>query len=209
MRNKNLHRNRDEDDRKKLWSTHCGGSKHTKEGCFKPLGYPEWWDDLQKKKAATKATASRTGGKAHLITADLPSSCDMSGNVKGCKGEEGDTVTGPKTEERREERETAATHREGSENFSHSLIYTTPTQTLTHKSPKTQTHQNHLVPQSHIQPGGNLKTKPFLFLNFGLNKEPTNISDPNYKISTSLLSRKTNSQRIFCPLTPPTEPISK
>ena len=51
-------------------ASHCGGSRHTKDGCFKLIGYPDWWDDLQKRKAATKAPASRTGGKALLIAAE-------------------------------------------------------------------------------------------------------------------------------------------
>lgn len=24
---------------------YCGGSWHTKEGCFKIVGYPDWWPD--------------------------------------------------------------------------------------------------------------------------------------------------------------------
>ncbi|XP_078159285.1 uncharacterized protein LOC144554808 [Carex rostrata] len=30
--------------------THCGGSKHTRENCFKLIGYPEWWKDQKKRK---------------------------------------------------------------------------------------------------------------------------------------------------------------
>ena len=41
--------------------SHCGGSRHTKDGCFKIIGYPEWWDDLQQNKAATKAAMNRAG----------------------------------------------------------------------------------------------------------------------------------------------------
>ena len=74
-RNKPFQRSREEDDRRKLRCTHCGGFRHTKEGCFKLVGYPEWWDDLQKRRAATKAPANRTGGKANLSTADQPTSC--------------------------------------------------------------------------------------------------------------------------------------
>ena len=43
------------EDRTNLKCNHCGGSKHTKDGCFKLIGYLDWWEDLQKKKAATKA----------------------------------------------------------------------------------------------------------------------------------------------------------
>ncbi|CAA0811051.1 Unknown protein [Striga hermonthica] len=32
-------------DRSKLVCTHCGMRKHTKEECFKLVGYPEWWGE--------------------------------------------------------------------------------------------------------------------------------------------------------------------
>lgn len=38
------------------------------EGCFKLHGYPEWWEEHKQRRAATKATVSRTGGKANLAT---------------------------------------------------------------------------------------------------------------------------------------------
>ena len=169
MRNKTLQRNREEDDRRKLRCTHCGGSRHTKEECFKLVGYSDWWNDLQKRKAATKAPASRTGGKAYLTTADQPSSCVESGKVRGCsKGEE--TVTTNQTDnrnnsekQRREERETSATLGEGSTPF-HSLIY----------NPTTLPH----IP-------------------LVLNTKPTNVSGLHHLISTSLLSHKPHSQWIF------------
>ncbi|XP_057536699.1 uncharacterized protein LOC130814596 [Amaranthus tricolor] len=83
-RNKTFQKSREEDDQRKLRCTHCGVSRHTKEGCFKIVGYPEWWDDLQKRRAATKAPASRTGGKAHLTAADQPdTSCSKSGCSDG------------------------------------------------------------------------------------------------------------------------------
>ena len=113
-RNKTFQKSREEDDRRKLRCTHCGGSRHTKDGCFKLVGYPDWWDDLQKRKAATKAPASRTGGKAHLTTADQPgTSCKKSGKGSDwCKGE-GQTVATEKIDkngekQRREEREILA-----------------------------------------------------------------------------------------------------
>ena len=62
-------------------ASHCGGSRHTKDGCFKLIGYPDWWDDLQKRKAATKAPASRTGGKA------LPMEAEPTGNEDHIGGE--------------------------------------------------------------------------------------------------------------------------
>ena len=97
-----------------------------------------------------------------------------------------DTVIG-NNKEQRELRETTATHGEGHGNLPNQIIYTTSTQTLPHT----------IQTQSHIKPGGILKTKPHLFLSFDPNKKPINISNPNHKIPTSLFSHKTNSQWIF------------
>ncbi|XP_076949280.1 uncharacterized protein LOC143621873 [Bidens hawaiensis] len=36
-------------DKSKLKCTHCGMNKHTKDQCFKLVGYPEWWSDGHKK----------------------------------------------------------------------------------------------------------------------------------------------------------------
>lgn len=42
---------------------HCGGSKHTKETCFKLHGYPEWWAEFQarKKEIGTNNSKSNFG----------------------------------------------------------------------------------------------------------------------------------------------------
>ncbi|RAL47913.1 hypothetical protein DM860_017391 [Cuscuta australis] len=37
------------EDKSQLRCTYCGGTKHTAEGCFKRIGYPEWWPDNQKR----------------------------------------------------------------------------------------------------------------------------------------------------------------
>lgn len=47
---------RREDDKARLRCSHCGGSRHTKEGCFKIIGYPDWWAENKK-----RGTKSRTG----------------------------------------------------------------------------------------------------------------------------------------------------
>ena len=54
------------EDRSHLKCSQCGGSRHTREGCFKLVGYSEWWDEHKQRKAITKATVSRIGGKANL-----------------------------------------------------------------------------------------------------------------------------------------------
>ncbi|XP_021764116.1 uncharacterized protein LOC110728776 isoform X1 [Chenopodium quinoa] len=40
---------RRDDEQAYLQCTHCGGTRHTKEGCFKLIGYPEWWSERKKK----------------------------------------------------------------------------------------------------------------------------------------------------------------
>ena len=55
-----------EDDRSRLVCTHCGGKKHTKEGCFLLIGYSEWWDDM-KKARAQKSAANRTSRAAVAV----------------------------------------------------------------------------------------------------------------------------------------------
>ena len=57
------------EDRTNLRCSHYGGSRHTKDGCFKLIGYLDWSDDLQKRKAAINTSASRIGGKALLMAA--------------------------------------------------------------------------------------------------------------------------------------------
>ena len=40
---------RREDDKSHLKCTYCGGTRHTRNECFKLVGYPEWWPDTKKK----------------------------------------------------------------------------------------------------------------------------------------------------------------
>ncbi|KAJ0846073.1 hypothetical protein HanRHA438_Chr15g0720751 [Helianthus annuus] len=56
-------------DKSKLKCDHCGMAKHTKEQCFKLVGYPEWWADGHKKSKASAAVGSQgttsSGGGSH------------------------------------------------------------------------------------------------------------------------------------------------
>ncbi|KAJ0927704.1 putative RNA-directed DNA polymerase [Helianthus annuus] len=47
-------------DKSKLKCTHCGMMKHTKDQCFKLVGFPEWWNDGHKK---GKNIGGNDGGK--------------------------------------------------------------------------------------------------------------------------------------------------
>ncbi|XP_042039539.1 uncharacterized protein LOC121785221 [Salvia splendens] len=49
-------------DTSKLWCSHCGKQKHTWETCFKRLGYPEWWEERQKARAAQAKLAVGVNG---------------------------------------------------------------------------------------------------------------------------------------------------
>ena len=56
-----------DDDKAHLKCTHCGGTRHTKNECFKLVGYLEWWKDAKKKRAKGVARFSdqnRTGRAA-------------------------------------------------------------------------------------------------------------------------------------------------
>uniref|UniRef100_A0A803LQS3 Reverse transcriptase Ty1/copia-type domain-containing protein n=1 Tax=Chenopodium quinoa TaxID=63459 RepID=A0A803LQS3_CHEQI len=78
------------EDKSHLKCTHCGGTKHTKKGCFEIIGYPEWWEEYTKKKAATKVGVNQTGGRAHLAvkSSPTPSRSDNDGGGKN-SGKEG------------------------------------------------------------------------------------------------------------------------
>ncbi|XP_042038645.1 protein no-on-transient A-like [Salvia splendens] len=45
-------------DKSKLWCSHCGKNKHTRESCFLRVGYPEWWDERQRARAQAKLAAA-------------------------------------------------------------------------------------------------------------------------------------------------------
>ncbi|KAJ0494379.1 hypothetical protein HanRHA438_Chr12g0564211 [Helianthus annuus] len=46
-------------DKSKLKCDHCGMAKHTKEQCFKIVGYPDWWADGHKKGRAAAAVGNQ------------------------------------------------------------------------------------------------------------------------------------------------------
>lgn len=79
------------EDRTSLKCSHFGGSRHNKEGSFKLIRCPEWWDDLQRKKVATKAPVNRAGDKALFTHADDTDGerTDL-GTTKMVKEDEGD-----------------------------------------------------------------------------------------------------------------------
>ena len=61
-----------DDDKSHLKCTHCGGTRHTKNECFKRVGYPEWWPDAKKKasKPAIRTTGRVAVGQGEEPTID-------------------------------------------------------------------------------------------------------------------------------------------
>ncbi|XP_071715107.1 uncharacterized protein [Rutidosis leptorrhynchoides] len=79
-------------DKDNLECTKCGMKRHTREQCFKVIGYPDWWADKHRKGKASMVTTATTKGKQEdnetgtttqggfgLFTAEPPSSSSSSG----------------------------------------------------------------------------------------------------------------------------------
>ncbi|XP_022030400.1 uncharacterized protein LOC110931309 [Helianthus annuus] len=61
-------RDKDKEDKSKLYCTHCRMKRHTKETCFKIVGYPEWWEKPgQKGKAAAAIGSQDAGGESEKL----------------------------------------------------------------------------------------------------------------------------------------------
>ncbi|XP_076917379.1 uncharacterized protein LOC143577429 [Bidens hawaiensis] len=56
---------KEKEDKSKLFCTHCQMKRHTKEQCFRLVGYPEWWEDGQKPKNNQR---SRGDGRGASVT---------------------------------------------------------------------------------------------------------------------------------------------
>ncbi|OAY30466.2 hypothetical protein MANES_14G029767v8 [Manihot esculenta] len=74
-----------------LKCTHCSGSQHTRDGCFKIIGYPEWWEEnnIRKNKgkgqgAGNTATVTTSGTKKAACDNNLIGQTEEnSGNGQG------------------------------------------------------------------------------------------------------------------------------
>ncbi|XP_042050767.1 uncharacterized protein LOC121796097 [Salvia splendens] len=62
QRNTTSRRGNNLPDKSKLWCSHCGMQKHTKETCFQLVGYPEWWEEEKAGKAKV-AIGTNNGGR--------------------------------------------------------------------------------------------------------------------------------------------------
>ncbi|XP_076926353.1 uncharacterized protein LOC143589490 [Bidens hawaiensis] len=63
-------------DKSKLKCTNCGMNKHTKDQCFKLVGYPEWWSDGHKK-------GKKEGGDTAASVGNLKATGNGGGNHTG------------------------------------------------------------------------------------------------------------------------------
>ncbi|XP_071717999.1 uncharacterized protein [Rutidosis leptorrhynchoides] len=85
-------------DKDNLTCEECGMKRHTKDQCFRRIGYPEWWNDGHKKGKASVATAvaatrgnqeinnsgtTTAQGGFGLMAAEQPSSSSGGGFAKG------------------------------------------------------------------------------------------------------------------------------
>lgn len=52
------------DDRDKLKCSHCGGSRHTRDECYRIIGYSEWWSDPLKRREPRQVSDK---GKASVV----------------------------------------------------------------------------------------------------------------------------------------------
>ncbi|KAJ9544663.1 hypothetical protein OSB04_024370 [Centaurea solstitialis] len=57
-------------DKSKLYCTHCQIKKHTKEQCFRLVGYPEWWGDCHKQKSNQRFKSDGKGASVAGVGED-------------------------------------------------------------------------------------------------------------------------------------------
>ncbi|KAJ0435908.1 hypothetical protein HanIR_Chr17g0898571 [Helianthus annuus] len=65
-------RSKEKEDKSKLYCTHCKMKKHTKETCFRLVGYPEWWEDGHKEKNNQHSRSDVKGAPAANGGEDSP-----------------------------------------------------------------------------------------------------------------------------------------
>ncbi|VFQ87026.1 unnamed protein product [Cuscuta campestris] len=90
------------EDKSKLKCTYCGGTKHTAEGCFKRIGYPDWWPDSRKRgKKQPGVAGAVVGNQETTSTTAVQASENFAGIAMGNVEEEssgvrrrGEEVTG-------------------------------------------------------------------------------------------------------------------
>ncbi|XP_076922176.1 uncharacterized protein LOC143583875 [Bidens hawaiensis] len=69
-------------DKSNLKCTHCGMSKHTKDQCFKLVGFPDWWNDGHKKN-------NKEGGKSASTVGNPETTASSTANHRAVEGRNG------------------------------------------------------------------------------------------------------------------------
>nr|GLL30062.1 uncharacterized protein LOC109155214 [Ipomoea trifida]GME19494.1 putative gag-polypeptide of LTR copia-type [Ipomoea batatas] len=87
-------------DKSQLKCSHCDMSKHTKEQCFKIVGYPEWWNDGHKQSGKTakldggRAAAAVGNNNAIISSGDVQRNTREEGGFGGMAATKWDDETG-------------------------------------------------------------------------------------------------------------------
>jgi gag-polypeptide of LTR copia-type len=74
-------KNRPGPNKKNMYCTNCGKKNHTKEGCYKLIGFPDWYPEFKKKKAAEAAAAAEKGKSTLAVTGKTEKATEGEGNV--------------------------------------------------------------------------------------------------------------------------------
>lgn len=78
---------RDKIDKSKMKCSHCGMTKHTKETCFKLVGYPEWWEDNHKPPKENRGRATVAMAAPGASAGESRGGCSTSEHNDGNEGE--------------------------------------------------------------------------------------------------------------------------
>ena len=74
-------------DRSRLRCTHCGMAKHTKETCYKLVGFPKWWNDgYRTGKPRDAKSAAAMGGSDVSSGGDGEERTGANGRKEGGRG---------------------------------------------------------------------------------------------------------------------------
>jgi GAG-pre-integrase domain len=68
-------------NKKNTTCTNCGKKNHSRESCFKIVGYPEWYPEFKKKKQAEAASTGEKGKATLVVTGKAEKGSEGEGNV--------------------------------------------------------------------------------------------------------------------------------
>jgi GAG-pre-integrase domain len=74
-------KNKSAPSKKAMYCTNCGKKNHTKEGCYKLIGFPDWYSEFKNRKAAEAATTIEKGKATLAVTGKVERATDGEGNI--------------------------------------------------------------------------------------------------------------------------------